>query len=102
MNVKKQEHIIKNVIKGSIAEEMEMESGDCLVAINGEEIEDIFDYQFMIQDTYVEVLIRKPDGEEWLLEIDKDADEDLGIEFVNGLMDDYRSCHNKCIFCFID
>ena len=102
MNVKKQEHIIKNVIKGSIAEEMEMEPGDCLVAINGEEIEDIFDYQFMIQDTYIEVLIRKPDGEEWLLEIDKDADEDLGIEFVNGLMDDYRSCHNKCIFCFID
>ena len=100
--MKKQEHIIKNVIKGSIAEEMEMEPGDCLVAINGEEIEDIFDYQFMIQDTYVEVLIRKPDGEEWLLEIDKDADEDLGIEFVNGLMDDYRSCHNKCIFCFID
>ncbi len=100
--MKKQEHIIKNVIKGSIAEEMEMEPGDCLVAINGEEIEDIFDYQFMIQDTYIEVLIRKPDGEEWLLEIDKDADEDLGIEFVNGLMDDYRSCHNKCIFCFID
>ena len=100
--MKKQEHIIKNVIKGSIAEEMEMEPGDCLVAINGEEIEDIFDYQYMIQDTYIEVLIRKPDGEEWLLEIDKDADEDLGIEFVNGLMDDYRSCHNKCIFCFID
>ena len=33
---------------------------------------------------------------------DKDEDEDLGIEFENGFMDDYRSCHNKCIFCFID
>ena len=36
------------------------------------------------------------------MEIDKDEQEDLGIEFENGLMDDYRSCHNKCIFCFID
>ena len=36
------------------------------------------------------------------MEIDKEYDEDLGVEFDNGLMDDYRSCHNKCIFCFID
>ena len=36
------------------------------------------------------------------LEIDKDYDDDLGIEFDNGLMSDYRSCSNKCIFCFID
>src|SRR5699024_9089702 len=40
--------------------------------------------------------------EEWLLEIDKDFDEDLGLEFENGLMSEYRSCRNKCIFCFID
>ncbi len=63
---------------------------------------DIFDYQYLTQDEYIEVLIRRADGEEWLLEIDKEYDEDLGIEFENGLMDDYRSCHNKCIFCFID
>ncbi len=44
----------------------------------------------------------KPSGEEWLLEIDKDYEEDLGITFENGLMDEYRSCSNKCIFCFID
>nr|MCR5754661.1 DUF512 domain-containing protein [Acetatifactor sp.] len=65
-------------------------------------IEDIFDYQFLIQDTYIEVLVEKKDGEQWLLEIDKDFDEDLGIAFENGLMDEYRHCHNKCIFCFID
>jgi len=56
----------------------------------------------MTQDEYIEVLIRRADGEEWLLEIDKEYDEDLGIEFENGLMDDYRSCSNRCIFCFID
>ena len=48
------------------------------------------------------MLIRKPDGEEWVLEIDKDYDDDLGIEFENQLMSDYKSCSNKCIFCFID
>ncbi|MBE5869744.1 MAG: DUF512 domain-containing protein [Lachnospiraceae bacterium] len=95
-------HIIKNIIEGSIAEELELEAGDELVEINGERITDIFDYQFLVESEYLEILIRKSDGEEWLLEVDKDEDEDLGIEFENGFMDDYRSCHNKCIFCFID
>ena len=48
------------------------------------------------------VVIRKPDGEEWELEIEKEYEDDLGMEFENGLMDDYRSCRNKCMFCFID
>ena len=56
----------------------------------------------MIQDTYIELLLEKPDGEQWLLEVDKDYDEDLGLEFESGLMDEYRHCHNKCVFCFID
>lgn len=95
-------HVIQTVEPGSIAEELEIEAGDTLLEINGNKIEDIFDYQYYTQDEYIEVLIRKKSGEEWLLEIDKDYDEDLGISFENGLMDDYRSCHNKCIFCFID
>ena len=99
---KKNQHIINQVAPDSIAEELEIEVGDILLEINGNKIEDIFDYQYYTQDEYIEVLIQKPSGEEWLLEIDKDYDEDLGISFENGLMDDYRSCHNKCIFCFID
>lgn len=95
-------HIVERVAPGSIAEELEIEAGDILAEINGTKIEDIFDYQYLTQDEYIEVLIRKPSGEEWLLEIDKEYDEDLGITFENGLMDEYRSCHNKCIFCFID
>lgn len=100
--MKEKGHLIKTVQPGSIAEEMEIEAGDRLLAINGEDVEDIFDYQYMIQDEYVEVTIAKPSGEEWILEIDKEYTEDLGVEFENGLMDDYRSCTNKCIFCFID
>lgn len=95
-------HVVSRVVPGSIAEELEIEAGDRLLTIDNTEIEDIFDYQFLIQDTYIEMVIEKPDGEQWLLEVDKEFDEDLGIEFVNGLMDEYRSCHNKCIFCFID
>ena len=95
-------HIIKEVLPGSIAEELEITPGDKLLSINDNEIEDIFDYQFYAEDTYIEILVEKPDGEQWVLEIDKAEDEDLGIIFDNGLMDEYRSCHNKCIFCFID
>lgn len=98
----KKQHIIKTVLPGSIAEELGIEPGDKILAIDNTEIEDVFDYQFLVQDTYIEVLIEKQDGEQWLLEVDKDMDEDLGIEFENGLMDEYRHCHNKCIFCFID
>ncbi len=100
--MKKTQHIVKQIEHGSIAQEMGIEPGDSLLAINGQEIQDIFDYRYLVQDDYIEVLVRKPDGEEWLLEIDKDYDDDLGIIFENGLMDEYRSCHNKCIFCFID
>lgn len=98
----KNRHIIKSIEPGSIAEEMELVPGDELLTVNGEEIEDIFDYQFQIKDTYVELGIRRTDGEEWILEIDKEYDEDLGIVFENSLMDEYRSCRNHCVFCFID
>ncbi len=96
------EHIIHKITPGSIAEELEIEAGDVLISINGNEIQDVFDFHFMVNDEYLELLIRKPDGEEWALEIEKEYDEDLGIEFENGLMDEYKSCTNKCMFCFID
>lgn len=95
-------HIVKAVAEGSIAQEMEIEPGDAILEIDQTPIEDIFDYQFLVQDTYIEVLLEKADGEQWVLEIDKEMDEDLGITFENGLMDEYRHCCNKCIFCFID
>lgn len=101
--MKKQKgHVISQVQPGSIAEELGLEYGDKIVAVNGNEIEDVFDYQFFTQETYIEVLVETKDGEECLLQIEKDLDEDLGIEFENGLMDEYRHCSNHCIFCFID
>ena len=97
-----EKHIIEKVIEGSIAQEMGIKKGDALLSINNCTIEDIFDYRFLVQDDYLEVLIEKKDGDEWLLEIEKDYDEDLGLEFSSGLMDEYKRCCNSCIFCFID
>lgn len=94
-------HVIKAVEPGSIAEEMGVEPGDELLSIDGQWPEDIFDYEYFIQNEEIVVLIRKADGEEWELDIENDF-EDLGLTFENGLMSEYRSCRNKCIFCFID
>lgn len=98
----KDKNVIIKVEKGSIAEEMGIEAGDILVDIDNNPVKDVLDYRYLIQGEYIEVGIRKPDGDEWLLEIDKEEYEDLGIVFESGLMDKARSCSNKCIFCFID
>ena len=100
--MKLKEHKIDGIEPGSIAEEMGIEAGDVLLEVNGKPIQDVFDYHFLINDVLLTLLIRKPNGEEWELEIEKDYYEDPGIVFENGLMDDYKSCYNKCIFCFID
>ncbi len=100
--MKKHDHVIRAVAPGSIAEELELMPGDIVLSINGQEIEDVFDYHFLINDDYIEMLVRTAEGEEELLEIEKDYDEDIGITFESSLMDQYRSCSNKCVFCFID
>ncbi len=98
----KKEHIVKSVTKGSIAWEMEIEPGDKLLLINNSEIEDVFDYQYLVHDEELIILVEKSNGEEWELEIEKEYGEELGIEFEQGLMDEYHSCRNNCVFCFID
>ena len=99
---KQKKHIVGRVLSGSIAEEMEIEPGDELISINDQPVGDILDYHYLCNEEYLTVVIRKPDGEEWELEIEKEFEEDLGMEFETGMMDEYHSCHNKCIFCFID
>jgi putative radical SAM enzyme (TIGR03279 family) len=100
--VKKHTHKITGIADDSIAAELGIEAGDTLVKVNGKYVQDVFDFRFMINDEYVELLIKKPDGEEWEFSIEKEYNEDLGIIFEEPLMDAYSSCCNKCIFCFID
>ena len=94
-------HKIKAVDPGSIAEALELEPGDWVLSIDGHELEDIFDYEYYINSESIVMEVRKANGEEWELEIENGY-EDPGITFENGLMSEYRSCRNQCVFCFID
>ncbi|MEA4962014.1 DUF512 domain-containing protein [Lutispora sp.] len=93
--------IIQEVLEGSIADELEIEKDDKILSINGEAVGDILEYKYLISDEFLILEIEKPDGEIWELEIEKEYDEDLGLLF-GGIIDEPKSCHNKCIFCFID
>ncbi len=99
--MKKQGHMIRSVDPGSIADELGLEPGDRLISIDGHDPEDIFDYEYYLQNESVTVEVLRSDGEEWELDIENDY-QDLGLTFENGLMSEYRSCTNRCIFCFID
>ena len=95
-------HKISKVAEDSIAWELGVEPGMYLVSVNGQELEDIFDYTYLMSGTEAQVLIREENGDETLLEIEKDENEDFGVKFESPLMNGYRSCSNRCIFCFID
>lgn len=95
-------NIIENIIKDSIADELGLEVGDEILSINGENIKDIIDYKYLISDEYIELEIKKLNGELISFEIEKDFYEDLGIEFSNPLIDEAKRCSNNCVFCFID
>lgn len=93
---------IIEVLPDSIAEEIGIEAGDELLSINGEQIRDLIDYNYHCADDYLELEIKKPDGEIWMCELEKDADEEMGLVFAANVFDRIRPCHNHCLFCFID
>jgi len=95
-------HRIDEVEKGSIADRNGIIAGDELLSLNDTNLEDIFDYQYQMVCDKLKLLIRHEDGSEEIISIIKDEDEDIGLRFNGGLMDEYRHCSNKCIFCFID
>lgn len=94
--------LVHLVIPGGIAEEAGIVEGDKILSINNEGISDIFDYRFLITNEELSIIIEKTDGELWEVEIEKEEYEDIGIEFENLMIDEAKSCRNKCIFCFID
>ncbi len=92
---------IEYVEPNSLAEAAGLEKGDILLKINGEEPLDILEYRYLISEYEIELLVEKKNGSVEIITIENDY-EDLGIEFKEGLIDKAKSCHNKCIFCFID
>jgi len=94
--------IVLSVDNDSIAEELEIEQGDRILSINGKEIIDYLDYKFLSAAEEILMTVQKKSGELIEYEIENPYMEDLGINFSNFLFDKAHSCHNKCIFCFID
>lgn len=94
--------LITGVIENSIAQECEIEKGDFLLSINEQKILDVLDYDFLIKDENIVLLVEKKNGELEEIEVEKEFDEDLGLIFEEELMDKPRMCRNKCMFCFMD
>ena len=93
---------IAGIVPGSIAEEIGIEPGDTLVAINDNPINDLIDYNYYEDGEYLELTIEKANGELWLCAVDKYEDEQIGLIFTANVFDRIRSCANHCLFCFID
>jgi putative radical SAM enzyme (TIGR03279 family) len=94
--------LITKIVPDSIAAEIGFEPGDSIVAVNGQKPRDLIDYQFLCADEFLELEVLDAKGKTHKLEIEKEYDEDLGVEFETALFDGLIQCNNRCPFCFID
>jgi putative radical SAM enzyme (TIGR03279 family) len=90
--------MVDSVVPGSIAEELEIEPGDRLVAINGNPLRDVIDYNYFTSEDLLVLDVEKADGELWELEVERDEGEPLGITFPAP---EPARCGNNCVFCFV-
>jgi putative radical SAM enzyme (TIGR03279 family) len=93
---------ITKVLPDSIASEIGFEPGDAIISINGQPPRDLIDYQFLCADEILELEVLDSRGKVHQIEIEKDYDDDLGLEFETALFDGLIQCNNRCPFCFID
>ena len=93
---------IESIDANSIAEEIGFESGDSIISINGKKPRDLIDYQILISEEILEISVLDKNNEIHSISIEKDQDENLGINFKDALFDSIKQCNNGCPFCFID
>ena len=94
--------VVTRVLPDSIAEELGFEPGDRLVRINGQAPRDLIDYRFLCADEVLTLEVQDVDGAAHIVELEKEYDDDLGLEFETALFDGLIQCNNRCPFCFID
>ncbi len=92
---------ISSVVTGSVAEEVGLEEGDILLSINDKKPADIVDYRLLTAEEEIELEILKKEEEPWVIEIEKDFQEPLGLSFFPHTIDPVKTCGNNCVFCFI-
>ncbi|MBR5496258.1 MAG: radical SAM protein, partial [Oscillospiraceae bacterium] len=93
---------IVDVVKRSLAHKAGIKSDYTLNKIHGTEIFDVLDYDFYATDCMLEIEYTDLKGKTHVSKIKKDEYDDIGLVFNTYLIDEQRSCRNKCIFCFID
>lgn len=93
---------IDGIQKGSYAQALGIAAGERLLSINGHEINDVLDYRFYETEQHLELELERSTGEKYRLHLRKGQYESICLEFDTYLIDQERSCRNKCIFCFID
>lgn len=90
---------VARVRPGTIADELGIKPGTELLAVNGREVQDFLDWEFLTADDTLLVHARQPDGEEIEFDIERPEGEPLGVELVPPSV---RRCANRCEFCFIE
>jgi len=94
--------LVVAVEPGSIAEELGFQPGDRLLSLNGIRPRDLIDFQILQGEEELVLEVQDPAGTLHRLELEKDADDPLGLSFSEALFDGLRQCNNHCPFCFID
>ncbi len=93
---------VKSVEKGSPAHKAGIKENDVLLSLNGNAIMDVLDYRFYQNERRILAEVLKPDGKTKNFKIKKSEYDEIGMLFDTYLMDEKRSCKNRCVFCFID
>jgi putative radical SAM enzyme (TIGR03279 family) len=90
---------VSRVLPGSICDEMGIVPGTQLLTVNGRELADFLDWEFLTADEELVIEARLPDGEDVVYEVERPEGESLGVELEPPTV---RRCANRCEFCFIE
>src|SRR5689334_12497749 len=90
---------VKGVQAGSVAEELGIVSGTELLTVNGRELADFLDWEFLTADDELIIEARLPDGETIVYDIERPEGESMGVVLEPPTI---RRCANRCEFCFIE
>jgi putative radical SAM enzyme (TIGR03279 family) len=97
-NIRRRGVEICEVTPKSLGDEMDLESGDRIIKVNGRVVRDYLDFRFQTAgETELVLEVRKKSGEDWEVELERAEGEDFGLAFEQIVP---RQCANECIFCF--